>query len=231
MIKSFITGLLDLFFPPICAGCNHKLLQGENLICTICFTRFPETDAHKLVENTIRNHFIGKATITYGFALYRLRKKSHLEQVLFAMKYKNQPKIGEILGQYYGNTLREIPIIEAIDGIVAIPLHRKRLQERGYNQSDFFAKGLSDSLKVTVYERCIERVRYTPSQTTKNKIERMANLQDAFEVTAPHLLRGKHLLLVDDILTTGATLASCTNALLRAGAAQVSIATIAVVEA
>lgn len=230
-MKQFIAGLLDLLFPPICVGCNHKLVHGETLICTICFSAFPETDSHTLVDNAITNHFLGKTTIAYGFALYKLRKKSHLEQVLFAMKYKNQPKIGEILGKHYGNLLHQVPIIQAIDAIVAIPLHPKRFKERGYNQSDFFAKGLSVSLNIPLYTRSIERIRYTPSQTTKNKIERMANLQGAFKVTEPNLLVGKHLLLVDDILTTGATLTSCTNALLAAGVAQVSVATIAVVEA
>ncbi|WP_419241857.1 ComF family protein [Cardinium endosymbiont of Nabis limbatus] len=231
-MKRLIAGLLDLLFPPICVGCNGKLVQGEKWVCTICFGSFPETNSHKLADNAIViNHFLGKTHIAYGFSLYRLRKKSHLAQVLFAMKYKNQPKIGEMLGQYYGQILSETLAMETIDGIVAIPLHPKRFKERGYNQSDFFAKGLSVSLKTPVYTKCIERIRHTPSQTTKNKKERIANLEGAFQVTAPALLSGKRLLLVDDILTTGATLASCTNALLAAGAAEVSIATIAVVEA
>ncbi len=227
-MKSFTAGLLDLLFPPICAGCNQKLVQGEKLICTTCFSSFPETDSHK--NNAITSHFVGKVAITYGFALYKLRKKSHLEQALFAMKYKNQPKIGEMLGKRYGHILHQAPVMKAIDAIIATPLHHKRLKERGYNQSDFFAKGLSVSSKIPLYQRCIERIRYTPSQTTKNKIERIANLEGAFKVTEPALLVGKHLLLVDDILTTGATLASCTKALLEAGARHVSIATIAIVE-
>lgn len=230
-MKRFITGLLDLLFPPICVGCNHKLVQGETLICTICFSSFPETNAHTLVDNAITNHFVGKTTITYGFALYKLRKQSHLERVLFAMKYKNQPKIGEMLGWHYGNILHQAPIMETIDGIVAIPLHPKRFKERGYNQSDFFAKGLSAALNLPLHTKCVERIRYTPSQTTKNKIERMANLAGAFKVIQPALLADKHLLLVDDILTTGATLTACTDALLTAGIAKVSVATIAVVEA
>ncbi|MGI2298527.1 ComF family protein [Candidatus Cardinium hertigii] len=229
-MQAFIAGLLDLLFPPICVGCNDRLVQGETLICTVCFNGFPETDSHKLIDNVITHHFIGKASITYGFTLYRLRKKSHLEQALFAMKYKNQPKIGYILGQHYGNILDETPMINSINAIVAVPLHPKRFKERGYNQSDFFAKGLSDGLHIPLYEGCIERTRYTLSQTTKNKSERIINLQGAFKAKQPDLLIDKHILLVDDILTTGATLASCTHTLLAAGAEQVSIATIAIVE-
>ena len=226
----FIIGLIDLLFPPLCAGCKNKLVQGEALICTICFSSFPETDYHLSIDNDITHRFIGQTSITYGFALYKLRKQSLLEQVLFKMKYKNQPKIGEILGTLYGNILRKTAIMLTIDSIVPIPLHPKRLKERGYNQSNFFANGLSTSLQIPSYLTCVERIRHTPSQTNKNKEERKANLQSAFEVKQPELITGKHLLLVDDILTTGATLASCAKALLAQGAKQISIATIAVVE-
>ncbi|MEF2229168.1 MAG: hypothetical protein V3581_04015 [Candidatus Cardinium sp.] len=157
-MKPFINGLLDLLFPSICVVCNHKLVQGEILICTICFSPFPETDAHKLVDNAIVvNYFLDKTTIAYGFALYRLIKKSRLEQVIFAMKYNNQPKIRKLLGEYYRNILNQV-------------------------------------------------------KPTKNKIERTTNLQGAFTVTQPALLAGKHLLLVDGMLTIGATLTSYTNA-------------------
>ncbi|CAH2559808.1 ComF family protein [Cardinium endosymbiont of Oedothorax gibbosus] len=230
-MKRFIAGLLDVLFPPLCARFNHTLVHGETLICTICFSSFPETDSHTLVDSAITNHFIDKATITYGFALYKLRKKSHFEQVLFAMKYNNQPKIGEILGWHYGNILNQLSIMQTIDAIVAIPLHPKRFKERGYNQSDFFAKGLSAALHIPFYPKCIARIGDTPSQTKKNKTECITNLEGAFKVIEPGLLTGKHLFLVDDILTTGATLASCTHALLASGASEVSIATIAVVEA
>lgn len=229
-MNSFITGLLDFIFPPTCVGCKNKLVQGETLICTFCFSSFPETHYHTLVDNPITNRFIGKTTITYGLALYKLRKKSYLEQVLFAMKYSNQPQIGALLGQQYGSILYKNFIIQTIDCIVPIPLHKKRLRERGYNQSVFFAKGLSASLNIPSYPTCIERTRHTPSQTNKSKEERMINLQNGFKVTQIDLITHKHVLLADDILTTGATLIAGTKALLAAGAKQVSIATIAVVE-
>ncbi|MGI2262230.1 ComF family protein [Candidatus Cardinium hertigii] len=140
-MKTFIARLLDLLFPPICVGCNDRLVQGETLICTICFNGFPETDSHTLIDNVITNHFVGKASITYGFTGYRLRKKSRLEQVLFAMKYKNQPKIGYLFGQRYGSILDETPIIQSMDAIVAVPLHPKRLKERGTTKVIFLRKG------------------------------------------------------------------------------------------
>ncbi|WP_339043897.1 hypothetical protein [Cardinium endosymbiont of Tipula unca] len=125
LMKSFVTGLLDLLFPPICVCCDTKLVQGETLICTICFSSFPETGAHTSAENAVIDRLIGKASVTHGLALYRLRKKSLLERALFAMKYKNQPKIGELFGQQYGSILYNAPITSTIDGIVPIPLHKK----------------------------------------------------------------------------------------------------------
>lgn len=225
-----MTGLLDFLFPPICVCCDTKLVQGEIQICTTCFSSFPETDPHNAVENETVRRLIDKTTIAYGLSLYKLRKNSLLERALFAMKYKNQPKIGEIFGQQYGNMLCHTSIASAIDGIVPIPLHPKRLRTRGYNQSVLFAKGLAESLNLPLYVSCVERVRNTPSQTKKTKEARIINLQNAFAVTQPDLIADKHLLLVDDILTTGATLASCTKEFLTQGVAKISIATIAVVE-
>ncbi len=229
-MKRFLTGFFNFLFPPMCAGCKKKLVHGETLVCTFCFGSFPETDSHTLAENPFTRRFIGKTTLVYGVALYSLKKKSLLEQVLFAMKYKNQPKIGELLGNYYGNILKNSPIAENTDAIIPIPLHPKRLYERGYNQSDFFAQGLATVLELPLYLDCIKRVRNTPSQTRKNQEERMLNVKDAFKVEQPGLIAQKHLLLVDDILTTGATLVACAQTLLEQGASAVSVAAIAMVE-
>ncbi|WP_204082261.1 ComF family protein [Candidatus Cardinium hertigii] len=174
---------------------------------------------------------IEDVAIADAFALYWLRKKSLLERVLVAMKYKNQPNIGLFLGRYYATMLAQTSLIQTIEGIVPIPLHRRRLQERGYNQSGFFAQGLAEVLQIPCYSACVERIRYTPSQTKKSKEERKANLQGVFRVMHPELIQGKHLLLVDDIFTTGATLVSCAKEVLAEGAGPVSMATIAIVEA
>ncbi len=229
-MKRFLTGFFDFLFPPMCAGCRKKLVRGETLICTLCFGSFPETDFHTLAENPVTQRLIGKTTLAYGVALYSLKKKSPLEQVLFAMKYKNQPKIGELLGTYYGNILKKSTIADNTDAIIPIPLHPKRLYERGYNQSDFFAQGLATLLELPLYVDCIKRIRNTPSQTQKNKAERILNVKDAFKVAHSECIAQKHLVLVDDILTTGATLVSCAQTLLEQGADAVSVAAIAMVE-
>ena len=229
-MHTLIHGLLDLLFVPQCAGCHTKLVQGENFICTICWHAFPETDYHTCIDNPLTYRLIGKVEITYGWALYKLRKHSRLAHVLFAMKYKKQPSIGTILGQKYGKILYDHPMIATIDSIVPIPLHPKKLQKRGYNQSDFFAKGLSESLYLPIHTTCIERIRDTSPQINKKQKDRILNLQNAFQVTQPKLIAHQHLLLVDDVLTTGATLSACAEMLLAEGAKQVSIATIAIAE-
>ena len=229
-IKSLLTNLLDFIFPPICSGCKNRLVQGELLICTICLHSFPKTDYPDLADNPITHRFIPTIPITYGLALYRLKKQSVLEQVLFAMKYKNQPKIGTLLGIQCGNIWHNHAMVATINAIIPIPLHKKRLQKRGYNQSDFFAQGLATTLHIPIYLTCVQRIRNTPSQTRENKATRITNLKDAFKIPQPNLILDKHLLLVDDILTTGATLASCAKVLLEQGARQVSVAAIAVVE-
>jgi len=242
-MQQFLIGLLDFIFLPRCAGCKTKLVQGEVCICTICWSTFPEANYHSLLDNPVMDRFIRNQAIVHGFSLYRLRKQSNLGQVIFAMKYRNQPTLAELLGIKCGHTLRETildnnPQIEnkvfesfsTIQGIIPIPLHIRRLQERGYNQSDFFAKGLSKALQLPIYRDCVTRIKNTPSQTQKNKSDRMINLKEAFIVDKPDLIANKHLLLVDDIITTGATLTACAEALIQGGIHQISIATITVVD-
>lgn len=230
-MKRLLADLFDFIFPPICAGCRTKLVRGEALICTTCFASFPETDLHVCPEdNAVTQRLAGTTTVVHGYALYKLQKKSRLEQALFAMKYKNQPKIGELLGSYYGSILANHATIHCIDAIVPVPLHPRRLYERGYNQSACFAAGLAASLQLPLYADCLKRIRNTPTQTKKNKEERVANVAGAFAVERPDDLAQRRLLVVDDILTTGATLAACTQTLWEHGAGAVSVAALALVE-
>lgn len=227
-----LMGLLDLLLPPLCIGCRKQLVCGEELICTICLHGLPETNCHLQTDNPITHRLASSSAIAYAFAHYWLYKKSPLEQLLFAMKYRSRPEIGKLLGQLYGQLLRlhQQAVMQTIDGIIAIPLHPRKLKERGYNQSDFIAEGFSAALEIPFYTDYVVRTRHTASQTNKNKTERMVNLQDAFHVSQPAYIVGKHLLVVDDVLTTGATLASCATILLTHGARAVGIATLAVVE-
>lgn len=209
-MNKFIQGLLNCIFPPLCLGCKNKLVQGELFICTVCFSSFPETNFHTLLHNPVTDRLLGKTIVTYGFALYRLRKNSLLERVLIAMKYKNQSMIAKLFGIQYGHILCKTSMIKTIDGIVTIGLQKHK------NTSYLFAKGLSSVLNVPIYQKCANLM-----QTQRNQ---------AFGFNHLSCIKQKHVLLVDDVISTGSKLANSANVLLKIGAKAVSIATIAIVE-
>jgi ComF family protein len=163
-------------------------------------------------------------------SLYTFRAGGKAQQLIYQLKYANQPQLGRFLGQLYGGVLANVSWPYPFEGIVPIPLHKRRLRQRGYNQSQFFADGLASVLHIPCMDNCIERIKNTRSQTTYSMVARLKNVSDAFSVVRPGLVSGKHLLLVDDVATTGATLEAAALALLAAGARAISVATLAVVE-
>jgi ComF family protein len=222
--------LLNLFFPTYCLGCKTSLSKTEAWLCTGCFQDLPQTNYHQVVDNSMLQKFYGKVSICYAMAFFKYRKGSKLQNLIHELKYGNQPEIGVLLGKYYGKVLANITWLYPFQLIIPVPLHKAKLQQRGYNQSDYFAQGLSTSLGIPWQGKWLQRVRPTESQTRQNKLNRLGNLVDAFCVTDRHCISGKHVLLVDDIITTGATLEACAISLLESGAQQVSVATIGITE-
>lgn len=226
MLRDF----LDLFFPNYCLTCPNPLVKGETLLCTGCCYDLPQTTYHQEPNNIIFRQLLGQLPVTHAMAMYQFRQSGRVQQLLHHLKYKNKPIIGKILGKKYGTLLREAQMHRTFDLIVPVPLHRSRLRQRGYNQSDFFAKGLAETLRIPWSNKYLQCVKKTATQTKKGKIERLDGLESTFHTThAATTLSDKHLLLVDDVMTTGATLAACGAALLATGIRQVSTATIAVV--
>ncbi|WP_373515685.1 ComF family protein [Persicitalea sp.] len=161
------------------------------------------------------------------FSFLAFTKRGKVQNLLHALKYKNKPEVGILLGKMMAQELTERADFPTADLIVSVPLHKKRRQERGYNQSDAFAEGLSEIANIPWSGSVLSRVRYTKSQTGKTKTERQENVKDIFQASDPSQIQGKRIILVDDVLTTGATLESCLNVLLRAGCDTVYIMTIA----
>jgi len=186
----------------------------------------PITDFHQDKNNQTAKQLWGKLDFQYAMSMLYLAKSSRVEQLLYRLKYGNQPEIGEFLGKYYGKMLQEAGILNTVDLIIPIPLHRSKLRLRGYNQSSQFAKGLSKAGGIPWTDRVLIRKKATVSQTKKSRTERYENVEDVFVLRDAGALENKHVLLVDDVLTTGATICSAGNQLVRAGAA-VSVATIA----
>jgi len=231
----FRTALFDfvnLIFPQVCLACAEPLARGEDYLCTLCRTQLPYTDYHKLPdsENPLARRFWGKLPVRHALSYLRFLRRGRVQHLLHQLKYKGQRDIGLVLGRWYGAELAEQGLAYDFDLIVPVPLHPRKLAKRGYNQSDTFAEGLALSMAILWSATTLRRTEHTDSQTRKNRTERWKNVAEVFEVAEPLSVAGKRILVVDDVLTTGATLEACAAVLLAAGAAEVSVATIACAE-
>jgi ComF family protein len=226
MLRDFF----NLFFPHFCLTCPKLLVRGETLLCTGCLYDLPQTTYHQEPDNTVAQKLDGRLPVTYAMALYKFRKSGKVQQLLHHLKYKHKPIIGKVLGRRYGIILKEAHWSTTFDLIIPVPLHRSRLRQRGYNQSEFFAQGLSETLNIPWSNQHLQRRKKTVTQIKKSKSERLKDMEDAFYTTNTTEIRNQHILLVDDVITTGATLEACGLALLAAGIQELSVATIAVAE-
>jgi ComF family protein len=222
-----IEDFVSLFFPRYCRGCNNSLVKGEDLICTQCILEMPKSYYHLEDENPFYQKFRGRLPVRYVMTLFKFVKQSRVQQLLHALKYKHQPEIGETLGRVYGQDLLEADFKNSFDLIIPVPLHLSRRRIRGYNQSEEFGKGLSQILEVQCDDSCMMRSSRTETQTHKTKLSRWENVSTIFHVVQPGSIAQKRILLVDDVVTTGATLEACGNALVKAGCSELSIACIA----
>lgn len=218
---------LHLFFPETCVGCERALLHQEELLCTECLFHLPKTDFHLDRENEVVRQLWGKLECQFAVSMLKLSKDSITERLIHQLKYGNQPQIGIYLGKMYASVLRNCGLSQGIDFIVPIPLHSSKFKKRGYNQSFYFAKGLSETLSIPYDAFNLMRVKSSVSQTKKSRADRYDNVGDVFACASGEKFEGKHIMLVDDVLTTGATIAVAGNTLISACQCQVSVATIA----
>jgi ComF family protein len=209
----FLSDLVHLFYPRVCSACNTALYKHEEVICTRCLYEIPKTNFHLGKDNLVSQLFWGKFPLESAGAYYYFRKGSKVQHLLHQFKYKNSPDIGVRIGQLYGEELvaSGCPLP---DVIVPIPLHPKKLVIRGYNQSERFAEGLSQSLKIPVDTKNFIRNTFTETQTRKSRFDRWNNVKDIFYCVDPELFNHKHILLVDDVITTGSTIESSAQKLL-----------------
>lgn len=218
---------ISLFYPRYCRGCYNALVKGEDLICTRCLLEMPKSYYHLQRENPFYQKFRGRLPVTHVMTLFKFVKESRVQQVLHALKYKQQPELGEMLGKVYGQDLLEANFREAFDIIIPVPLHSARRRIRGYNQSEEFGKGLSRTLDIPCEDTHMMRRSMSETQTGKTKLSRWQNVEKIFQVINPAPIAEKRVLLVDDVVTTGATLEACGQALIGAGCRELSIACIA----
>lgn len=229
MLRPLLADLLALFFPRPCLACRAPLVAGEAHLCTPCRAELPYTDYHLLPpeRNPLARRFWGKLPVRHTLSYLRFQRHGRVQQLLHQLKYQGQAGVGHALGQLYGAELAAAGLGPEFELIVPVPLHRRKLARRGYNQAEAFATGLAAALPCPSAAHALRRTEHTASQTRKGRAERWQNVATVFEVAAPAAVAGRHILLVDDVLTTGATLEACGAALLAAGARAISIATIA----
>lgn len=226
-ISTLFEGLFGLLFPNLCVGCDRLLNQAEKLTCTHCQYHLPVTNFHLDDENPAAKQLWGRVKLQHVFSYLYYTKDSTVQRMLYHLKYFSNPKIGYEIGRQYGAILAETDHLLNVDLIVPVPLHPRKLKERGYNQSEYFAKGLSEAMNIRFLSDALVRDTSTVSQTKKNRYERYQNMESIFQLKGTDILKAKHVLLVDDVLTTGATIEACANALLEVPYLQISVATIA----
>ena len=219
--------LISLFYPRLCAGCNTSLVNGEDILCLHCLADLPRTNYHLFPENPVFQIFIGRVNITLASSFCRFDKGGRLQHLLHQLKYKGNCEVGIKMGILFGYDLIQNSSYQDIDAIIPVPLHPKKEKKRGYNQSAEICKGLSESMNRPVISGNLVREIHTSSQTRKGRFERWENVSGIFNVKNEASLTGKHLLLVDDVVTTGATLEACCEPLLKIPGVRVSIATLA----
>ncbi|HUN16712.1 MAG TPA: phosphoribosyltransferase family protein [Saprospiraceae bacterium] len=212
-IAYYFDALLDLMYPTVCISCEKKIDEHTELFCLECQHQVRMTELHESMDNEFTAHFPTFDKLISGSAMYYYIKTGRIQKALELLKYKNRPEIGTRLGQYYGNFLHASTIYADVEYIIPVPLHTKRKAQRGYNQSEVFANGLAETMKAQVRSDIIFRRKETQSQTEKNRADRIANMKAIFYCKSNLDLNHRKVLLVDDILTTGATLQSCAETL------------------
>lgn len=222
--------IINLFFPAVCAGCNSLLSSNEKVICTLCRHNIPLTNQHTNPNNEAYKKFYGRIPIEYASALVYFHKKGIAQEIIHKLKYKGHEEIGTVLGHWYAQDLKEIGLLKTIDVIIPVPLHKKKYKERGYNQVTTFGKALSDELNVLYDESILIRKVYSKTQSKKNLLGRSEGIETIFDVSFTKKDHGKHFLLIDDVITTGATLEACCRALLKIPDSKISIVCMAMAQ-
>jgi ComF family protein len=213
--------LIQTIFPDTCLACHQALRNEEQEICTKCRLALPYTQHHLDKENDLWRKFSATLPVEYALAYLRFQKQGATQRIMHALKYYENQEVGKLLGRWYGTTLYDHAY--RFDLVLPVPLHPSKLAKRGYNQSDCFAEGLAYALQTEWSPSLLKRNKATESQTRKDRKERWQNVDSIFSAVQPEALRGKRIAIVDDVVTTGATLASCVEAVLACDVASVSL--------
>lgn len=226
-LKNIFNDTLHLFYPHICTGCGSDLLDEHNILCLHCISNLPHTNFEQQTNNPIEKIFWGRIALIAAHSEFYFSKESLIQQLIHQLKYKGNIAIGFYLGELMGKNLLNSGRFDNIDALIPLPLYPDKERKRGYNQAAIICDGMSAVMNVPVIKNNVVRQRYTDTQTKKHRIERWQNVAGSFVVKDERKLSGKNLLLVDDVVTTGATLEACGSVIAAINSVKLSIATLA----
>ncbi|WP_289037398.1 ComF family protein [uncultured Zobellia sp.] len=230
MLTNILNDINSVLAPRVCFGCNVHLNRGEKLICTTCRNDLPLTDYTFNDENPVDRIFYGRINIKKASSMLFFYEKGIVRELIHHLKYRNQEEVGTFLGDWYGQLLKENnELTNAIDLVIPVPLHKKKLRQRGYNQVASFAQRLAFHLNADYVDHILIKTANTKTQTKKGRIGRWQNKKDLYTLSDFNSLKDKHILLVDDVITTGATMEICARTLAQAPNTTIFIASMAVV--
>ena len=225
--KDIISNTLHIFYPHVCTGCGSDLVHHNNLLCLKCLNVLPQTNFAQHANNPIEKIFWGRIPLAAAHSEFYFSKEALIQQLIHQLKYKNNRDIGFYLGQILGTSLLASNRFTNIDALIPLPLFLDKERKRGYNQAAIICNGVSDVLNVPVINNNVVRLKRTDTQTKKGRTERWENVSGSFTIKDKQALCGKNLLLIDDVITTGATLEACGTIMLSISDVTVSIAALA----
>ncbi len=226
-LKNIFSSTLHLFYPHLCTGCGSDLLKEQNLLCIKCMHNLPHTNFAVFANNQIEKDFWGRIPLTAAYSQFYFSKEFLIQHLIHQLKYKGDTKIGFYLGEMMGKTLLNSNRFSTIDALIPLPLFADKEHKRGYNQATVICNGISAVMNIPVLNNAVIRQQATQTQTRKHRTERWENVKDSFKVAKANEISGKHLLLVDDVVTTGATLEACGHVILQVANVKLSMATLA----
>ncbi len=227
LLKKYFDSVIHLLYPHNCNGCGSDLLEKNQLICLQCLSTLPRTSFASFQNNPVEKIFYGRMHVRAAHSEFYFMKHEIVQNLLHQLKYKGNIEVGEYLGNITADSLLKSKRFSDIDLIVPLPLHPKKEFQRGYNQASCICKGISEVMNIPVLEKNVVRKYATQTQTRKNRSERWENVAESFHVEEPEALYGKNILLVDDVITTGASIEACGSRILALKGTSVYVASLA----
>ena len=225
--SNILSPLVHLFYPHVCTGCGSDLVEDDNLLCHHCVNELPHTNFALHANNPVEKIFWGRLALTAAMSEFYFTKGTLIQTLIHEFKYKSNKNVGLYLGAIMGSSLLSNNRFTKIDALVPLPLFADKEFKRGYNQATILCNGMSEVMDVPVIKNNVVRKRFTETQTKKHRTERWENVEGSFEINNAQEIKGKHILLVDDVVTTGATLEACSAEILKIEETKLSIATLA----